>query len=128
MVCASVRPRVGTVGRRYHARMKERLEKSLDQVAGDDRRLNMLLKAGRLFEELDRAVQPALPESARGMIQVACIEDDCLVLAAASPAWASRARLLAETLLAEANRHLPDPLKRTRVIVAERLPGATNRP
>ncbi len=107
--------------------MEEKSEKNLDQVAGADRRLNSLLKAGRLFEEIDRAVQPALPEQARGKIQVACIEDDCLVLAAASPAWASRARLVASTLLAEANRHLPEPLKGTRVIVAERLPDAPDR-
>ena len=107
--------------------MDEKSEKNLDQVAGADRRLNTLLKAGRLFEELDGAVQPTLPEQARGMIQVACVEEDCLVLAAASPAWASRARLLASTVLAEANRHLPEPLKRTRVIVAERLPDASDR-
>ncbi len=108
--------------------MEKKSERSLEQVAGDDRRLNALLKAGRLFEELDRAIQPALPESARGMIQVACIEGDCLVLAAASPAWASKARLVAQSLLAEANRHLPEPLKRTRVIVAERLPKSPNQP
>ncbi len=107
--------------------MHDKSEKSLHQVVGGNRGLDKLLKAGRLFEELDRVVQPILPEQARGRIQVACIEEDCLVLAAASPAWASRARLLADTALAEANRHLPDPLKRTRVIVAEGLPDPFGR-
>jgi hypothetical protein len=101
--------------------MQDKSEKSLQQVVGDNRRLDMLLKAGRLFDELDRRIQPILPEAARGRIQVACVEDDCLVLAAASPAWASRARLLAESALVEVNQHLPTPLKRTQVIVVERM-------
>lgn len=107
----------------YHVQMEEKSEKSLEQVAGADRRLDTLLKAGRLFDALDQHIQPVLPEAARGRIQVACVEDDCLVLAAASPAWASRARLLAQTILNEANRHLPEALKRTRVIVVESLSG-----
>jgi hypothetical protein len=101
--------------------MEQKSEKSLDQVAGNSQRLVTLLKAGRLFDELDRQVQAVLPEQARGQIQVACVEDDCLVLAAASPAWASRARLLADRLLNEVNRQLDPPLRRTRVIVAPKI-------
>ncbi len=104
-------------------RMEEKSEKNLDQVAGNSQRLVSLLNAGRLFDELDRLIQPLLPEQARGQIQVACVEDDCLVLAASSPAWASRARLLADTLLNEVNRYLDQqPLKKTRVIVVPK-PG-----
>ncbi len=101
--------------------MEKKSEKSLDDIAGNSQRLVNLLNAGRLFDELDRLVQPLLPEQARGQIQVACVEDDYLVLAAASPAWASRARLLADTLLNEVNRHLDQPLRRTRVIVAPKI-------
>ena len=103
--------------------MEKKSEKNLGEIADSNQRLLSLLNAGRLFDALDRVVQPLLPEQARGQIQVACVEDDCLVLAASSPAWASRARLLADTLLNEVNRYLDQqPLKKTRVIVVPK-PG-----
>ncbi|QOC23204.1 DUF721 domain-containing protein [Wenzhouxiangella sp. AB-CW3] len=101
--------------------MEDKPERNLEQVASADRRLQKLIEAGRLFDRLDRLVQPTLPEPARGHIRVACIEGRCLVLAAGSPAWASRARLLADSVLETVNRQLPEPLEQTRVIVVESM-------
>lgn len=98
-------------------------ERSVDAVAAGDSGLHQLLQAARFFDRLDEQIQPCLPEQMRGMIRIACVEGDCLVIAADSPAWASRARLLADELLNEANRHLDKPLARTRVTV---VPSAGN--
>jgi hypothetical protein len=92
-------------------------EKDLTSIVSGDQRLSALLRAGRMFDELDRRLQTELPESARGSIQVACVEGDCLVLAAESPAWATRARLFAPTLLEAARSIWPQELKIWRVIV-----------
>jgi hypothetical protein len=98
--------------------MEKRAEKAIDQVSSGDKRLATLLRAGRIFDELDRRLQPELAENSRGHIQVACVDGDCLVLAATSPAWASRARLEAPGLLEVARKIWPEDLRRTRVIVA----------
>jgi len=98
--------------------VNERLEKRAGEIAGGDRRMARLMRLASLFEKVDEHIQPLLPESARGHIRVSCIQDDCLVLAAESPAWASRARLLADSLLTEVNRHLPKPVKRIKVVVS----------
>jgi hypothetical protein len=98
--------------------MEKRVEKRAGDIAGADRRMARLLRLARLFETIDGHIQPMLPESARGHIRVSCLDDDCLVLAAQSPAWASRARLLADSLLTEVNRHLPKPVKRVKVVVS----------
>ena len=97
--------------------MDQPAEKRPGDIAGKDRRLARLMRLANLFEQIDQKIQPLLPESARGHIRVSCLEDDCLVLAAESPAWASRARLLADPLLTEVNRHLPKPVKRIKVVV-----------
>lgn len=99
-------------------------ERSLEQITGRHRGLGRLLERARDFDRLDREIQAQLPDSMRGRIRVACIEDDCLVLAAAGPAWASRARLMADELLNETNRHLPKPLSRTRVVVVPTMTEA----
>lgn len=101
----------------------KRTERSVEAITSGSDKLQQMLRAARIFEELDRQVQHRLPEHARDVIQVACVEGDCLVLAAASPAWSARARLLADELLIEANRHLPKPLTRTRVIVVPSMDG-----
>lgn len=96
-------------------------ERSLERIASEDLGLSRLLELARGFEALDARLQARLPESMRGHVRLACIEGECLVLAAASPAWASRARLTADELLAEANRHVDGRLARTRVIVVPQL-------
>ncbi|MCH8476579.1 MAG: DUF721 domain-containing protein [Wenzhouxiangella sp.] len=94
-----------------------RAEKDLAAVSAADRGLAGLLRLARAFEALDQRLQPLLPEPARGRIQVACIEGDTLVLAAASPTWSSRARLEAPRLLEAAAQIWPTPLRHTRIIV-----------
>ena len=88
--------------------MNDRGEKiGYRRVAGGDRRLASLLRASQAFEALDARLRPHLSESSRGNIRVACVEGDCLVLAAASSAWASRARLEAQNLLEHAKELWP---------------------
>lgn len=96
-------------------------ERSVEQITGRHRGLGRLMETAREFDRLDRKIQAQLPDSMRGRIRLACIEDDCLVLAAAGPAWASRARLMAGELLDVTNRQLDGQLKRTRVIVVPEL-------
>jgi len=110
-------PRFG-VQQRYHETMNDRGEKSVSAVAGGDRRLASLLRASQAFEALDARLRPHLSEASRGNIRVACVEGDCLVLAAASSAWASRARLEAQNLLEHAKELWPGELTKTRIIVA----------
>ncbi len=97
--------------------MEKPAEKKPAQIASDDRGLATLLRVGRVFDELDRRLQSSLPESSRGHIRVACVDGDCLVLTAESSAWASRARLEAETLLQAARQIWPENLRHTRIIV-----------
>ena len=86
-------------------------KKSVSAVAGGDRRLASLLRASQAFEALDARLRPHLSESSRGNIRVACVEGDCLVLAAASSAWASRATALeAQNLLEHAKELWPGEL------------------
>ncbi|MGK7297045.1 MAG: hypothetical protein ACNS61_14670 [Candidatus Wenzhouxiangella sp. M2_3B_020] len=66
---------------------------------------------------LNRRIAPVIPASARGEIGIACIDGDCVVIAAASPARATQARLAAGDILDAARRFWPEPLARTRIIV-----------
>jgi len=75
------------------------------------------MRTAGIFERLDKTLQPLLPPADRGHIRLACVEDETLVLAADSPAWATKARLSAAQLLAAANELWPKPLRRTRIIV-----------
>jgi hypothetical protein len=97
--------------------MEFRKEKDLAGIVGSDRTLSTLLRAGRMFDELDRRLQPVLSETLRGKVQVACVDGDYLVLAADSPAWATRARLEAPVLLEAAREIWPRDLNHWRVIV-----------
>lgn len=97
--------------------MESRSEKDLASIVGNNRELSTLLRAGRMFDELDRRLQPMLPESLRGKVQVACVDEDVLVLAAESSAWGSRARLHASELLEAARQIWPNELTSWRVIV-----------
>ncbi len=98
--------------------MDKRAEKEIEQISGQDRGLERLLRVARIYEALDRRVRPALSEALREHVSVACVESDCLVLAADSPAWATRARLEAPDALQAAREVWPDTLRKTRVIVS----------
>ena len=100
-------------------------EKNLDQLVAANQPLSRLLRAQRLFEALDREIQPALSEICRNQLRVACVEGDTLVLAAPSSAWASRARMEAKEALAAARKLWPGELKQVRVIVAPWSEGET---
>ncbi|MCA1780405.1 MAG: hypothetical protein LC637_13830 [Xanthomonadaceae bacterium] len=78
------------------------------------------LRKAELYLALNRRIQPMLPVSSRGEIAIACIEGDCLVLAAASPARATQARLHAHSILDQVRTLWPAPLRSTRVVV---VPG-----
>ncbi|MFO7764524.1 MAG: DciA family protein [Wenzhouxiangellaceae bacterium] len=93
----------------------------VDAIAGDRGGPGRALRQAQAFLALNARLRERIPENARGRIAVACIEGDCLVIAAASSARASQARLLADSLLEAAQRHWPGKLARTRVIVAPGL-------
>jgi hypothetical protein len=100
---------------------RERAEREVAEISERDRPLGRLLATARAYDRLDAALRQVLPGSMREHIGLACIEGNTLVVAATSPAWASRARLMAEDLLKEANRQLDERLEGTRVIVVPRL-------
>jgi len=97
-----------------------RHERAIGEVSEGHQGLRRLLETARALDRLDASLRHVLPGSMREHIRLACIEDTTLVLAASSPAWASRTRLLAGELLREANRHVDQRLEGTRVIV---VPG-----
>ncbi|MEE4330331.1 MAG: DciA family protein [Wenzhouxiangella sp.] len=97
--------------------MSQGNERRAAEVAGRDRQLAALMRTAGIFERLDQKLKPLLPEGERAHIRLACVENDTLVFAADSPAWATRARLAAPRLLAAAAELWPTTLRRTRVIV-----------
>lgn len=98
--------------------MESAAEKPLSDLVSSARPLERVLRAQRQFEALDHAIQSGLSETIRGRLRVACVDQDTLVLAAQSSAWASRARLEANAVLAAARVLWPAPLRQVRVIVA----------
>jgi len=100
---------------------KHRHEREISQVTEGNQALSRVLATARALDRLDASLRQVLPGSMREHIGLACIEGKTLVLAATSPAWASRARLMAEDLLKEANRQLDERLEGTRVIVVPKL-------
>lgn len=98
--------------------LKRTAEKDLSEILDAHRPMARLLRAQRLFEALDREIQPALSDLCRGRLRVACVDDETLVLAAPSSAWASRARMEANTALSAARQVWPGKLTQVRVIVA----------
>lgn len=91
--------------------------RTLAEISGSDAGLKRTLRMAEAYAGLNDRLQAELPESAKGRIRAACIEGDCLVLAASSPAWASRARVMAESLRVAADDLWPTPVRRFRVIV-----------
>jgi len=100
---------------------KRRNEREAMHISEGHEGLSRLLATARALDRLDASLRQVLPGSMRENIGLACIEGKTLVLAATSPAWASRARLMADDLLREANRQLDERLEGTRVIVVPQL-------
>ncbi|HSH27877.1 MAG TPA: DciA family protein [Wenzhouxiangella sp.] len=98
-----------------------RKEREIGEVSQSHDGLARLLATARALDRLDASLRQVLPGSMRENIGLACIEGKTLILAATSPAWASRARLMADDLLREANRQLDERLEGTRVIVVPQL-------
>lgn len=98
--------------------------RDVGDIAADSPGLAGALRAARAYRELNRRLAPGLPESARDAVRVACVEGDCLVIAAASPTWASRARMLAPELLEQAAALWPQALNEWRVVVAPGMEAA----
>jgi len=100
----------------------QRPETSARDIADKDRQLSALMRAARAFDALDQRVQAVLSDSSRGRVRVACVNGRQLVLAAESPAWATRARLEADTCLQTARQVWPQDITSVKVIVQHR-PG-----
>ncbi len=101
--------------------MEDRAEKPLADTLKGSTVLQRLVRSRRIFDALDRELQPRLPPAARGHVRVACVQQDTLVLAAASSAWASRARLESSSLLEAARALWPGRLERVQIIVSPGL-------
>jgi len=82
-----------------------------------------LVKAAAALDRLEREItrQMGAGDQDQDHIRIARIDGDCLVLAATSPAWASRARLAAADYLEAARAVWPSALRQTRVIVVPNL-------
>ena len=85
--------------------------------------LTRTLRAQNQFEALNRELRPAFSAVCRDHVQVACVNGQTLVLAAASSAWAGRVRLEAANALQVARRLWPGPLEQVQVIVVPPLLG-----
>jgi len=92
-----------------------------DDIARGQSGLSQALRRAEAYIALNARLADLIPERARGEIMIACVDGDCLVIAAASSARAAQARLLATSLLEAAQKHWPGKLSRSRVIVAPGL-------
>lgn len=81
--------------------------------------LGSAMRQAEAYLELNRRIQPSLPPDVRENVRIACVEGDCLMIAAASPVWATRARMLANDILNATNRLWPRPLKSAQVFIAK---------
>lgn len=95
------------------------------EIARQQPGLAAALRRAESYLALNRRIAVLLPAELRGKVGVACIEDDCLIVAATTPELATRARLNAGKLLEAARRFWPSPLRRSRIIV---VPGMEFKP
>jgi len=90
---------------------------SLDEQAGSRAGFATAIRHAQAFAALDRCIVERIPEALRPRIGIACVRENCLVIAATEAAAATRARMIAPQLLELATAHWPKPLKHWRVIV-----------
>ena len=99
--------------------------RSVREIAGSaDRRaggLQQALRRAETYLALNARLAPELPDGLRDHLRVACIEDEMLVLAAGSSAWATQARIHQSRLLDIARTLWPQPIRGVRIIVAPGL-------
>ena len=91
------------------------------EIASGASGLQQALRRAETYLALNQRLAPELPEGLRRHLRVACIEDEMLVLAAGSPAWATQARMYQAQLLEAARALWPEPLRSVRVIIAPSL-------
>lgn len=84
-----------------------------------------LIATARAFGKLEKAIHQALPDARP--LRVACVRGTELVVAADSPVWATRARMLTAELLETASAAWHQPLDSVRIIVAPPLDAAARR-
>lgn len=96
------------------------LQARIDQIGRGAGGFSRVLREARSHAALDRRLAEHLPAPLRARIGIACVREDCLVIAASEPAAATRARLIAAQLLDQANQFWPKPLKHWRVVI---VPG-----
>ena len=99
----------------------EKHARRVDAIARGQSGLGQALRRTEAYMALNARLVDLIPERARGEIMVACVDGDCLVIAAASSARATQARLLADQLLDAARKHWPGELARSRIIIAPDL-------
>ena len=92
--------------------------RTVGEIARSASGLQQALRRAETYLALNARLAPALPESLRAHLRVACIEGETLVLAAGSPAWATQARMHQARLLGVAKGLWPEPLSNVRVIIA----------
>ena len=102
----------------------EKHARRADAIARGHGGLGQALRRAEAYMALNARLIDIIPEPARGEIMVACVDGDCLVIAAASSARATQARLLADQLLDAARKHWPEALACSRVIVTPELKRA----
>lgn len=90
--------------------------RNVASIVRGQRKLASMIARARAYGELERQLLDILPRSVRGHLRISCVRDRCLVVAAESPAWATRLRTLAPALLSEARCHWPTALDEVRII------------
>jgi hypothetical protein len=90
---------------------------SLDEQGSSRGGFATAIRHAQAFAALDRRLVERIPEALRSKIGVACVREDCLVIAATEAAAATRARMMAPQLLELASASWPKPLTHWRVIV-----------
>lgn len=91
------------------------------EIARGQPGLAAAIRRAESYIALNRRLATLLPTEMRGRLGVACIEHDCMILAAATPELATRARLMSRELLTSANQWWPSPLTRSRIIVTPEI-------
>lgn len=79
--------------------------------------LGAALRHAEACAALNRKLADLIPADARAELGVVRIEQDCLVIAAASGTRATQARRLSSALIRAADRLWPSPIRRSRIIV-----------
>ena len=104
-----------------HGTRPSKSARRADAIAREKGGLGQALRRAETYMALNQRLANLIPDRARGEIMIACVEADCLVIAAASSARASQARLLADSLLEAARAHWPGKRARSRIIVTPDL-------